>query len=561
MKQNYLLPLMLVITQFITAQKSDYKIPDSIQNKDFRYLENRIYQFRNDSTRAALYLFSYLEKAKRERNWRELQNGYQNIVYLSPPAVQLVYADSMLYAAKKTEDNDAIGAAFLTKGILSFAQKRHKEALDDYLIANEYIAKTNDHYLIYKVKYNMAQLKNYMGFYDEAITLLKECANYYKKNHDRPYLNSLHSLGLSYNKMGNYGMCSQTNAEGIRESAKRSVPEMGVYFRHSEGVNQYFLKNYQQAIDYLKNSISKIESNKDFANEAVGNFYIGKSYWELKKQETAIPYFNKVDQILNNTQFTRRDLLESYVLLINYYKTKDHPKLHLYYIDQLLKAERLLHETNRYLASKVHKEYDNKTYLIEKQKLEQQLDKRKYNDLMFIVFVTLLFLILVFLSYRHYKNNSMYKKKFEALMDKSSEAKKETTKIPPSGIADINPAVAAELIKQLEKWEKDKKFLDQDISLVKLAASFNSNTKYLSLIVYHYRQKKFVTYVNELKIDYLIQALQENKQLRKYKQKALADEIGFSSIQRFAHAFRARTEMPASYFIAQLLKEETAAAL
>ncbi|WP_244533824.1 AraC family transcriptional regulator [Flavobacterium granuli] len=556
MKQ--LFRLVLLVPFWLQSQNASFQIPDSIQHKDFRYLEDRIYQFRNDSTKAALYLFSYVKKAKVEKNWRELQNGYQNLLHQSPPVLRLIYADSMLYAAKKTKEDAAIGAAFLTKGIVFFAQKKHKEALDNYLTANEYIAKTDDHYLIYKVKYNMAQLKNYLSFYDEAIALLRECINYYKKNHDRAYLNSLHSLGLSYNKLGNYGLCSQTNAEGIRESEKRAVPEMSTYFRHSEGVNQYFLKNYQQAIDYLKNTVAVLENNDDFANEAVANFYIGKSYWNLKNQQTAIPYFSKVDQILNSRQFTRRDLLESYVLLIHYYKAKHDPKLHLYYIDQFFKAEHLLHETNRYLASKVHKEYDSKSYLIEKEKLERKVDTEKYHRILSIAIISFLFLLLVFISYRHYKKNSVYKKKFEALMGKSSEAKKETNKIPPIGIADINPTVAAELIKQLEKWEEDKKFLEQDISLVKLAAAFNSNTKYLSLIVYHYRQKKFVTYVNDLKIDYLIQALQENKQLRQYKQKALADEIGFSSIQRFAHAFQARAEMPASYFIAQLLKEETA---
>ncbi|PRZ21564.1 helix-turn-helix domain-containing protein [Flavobacterium granuli] len=559
MKQ--LFRLVLLVPFWLQSQNTSFQIPDSIQHKDFRYLEDRIYQFRNDSARAALYLFSYVKKAKRERNWRELQNGYQSLLHQSPPALRLVYADSMVYAAKKTSDDAAIGAAFLTKGIVFYAQKKYKEALDDYLIANEYIARTNDYYLIYKVKYNMALLKSYSGFYEEAISLLRECVSYYKKKHDGAYLNSLHSLGLSYNKVGNYGLCSQTNAEGIRESEKRAVPEMTSYFKHSEGVNQYFLKNYQQSIDYLKNTVAVLENNDDFANEAVGNFYIGKSYWALKKHETAIPYFTKVDQILNSRQFTRRDLLESYQLLIHYYKAKDNAKLHLYYIDQLFKADRLLHETNLYLVSKVNKEYDNKTHIIEKQKLEHLIDKGKYNDIIFIAIVTLLFMILLFLGYRDFKNKSMYKKKFEALMDKNGEAKKETTKIPHSGIADINPTVAAELIKQLEKWEKDKKFLDQDISLVKLAASFNSNTKYLSLIVYHYRHKKFVTYVNELKIDYLIQALEENKQLRQYNQKALAEEIGFSSIQRFAHAFRARTEMPASYFMAQLRKEETTSGL
>ncbi|CAM2938612.1 tetratricopeptide repeat protein [Flavobacterium frigoris] len=485
--------LLLFVPLWIQSQNTSFKVPDSIQNKDFVYLEDRIDQFKDDSTRAAIYLFTYINKAKREHNWQELKNGYQNLMHLSPSSMRIIYADSMVYAAKKAKDNAAIGSAFLTKGIVLFSNKKYKEALDDYLIANEYIAKTNDQYLIYKVKYNIAQLKNSMGFYDEAISLLRECVNYYKKNHDRAYLNSLHSLGLSYNKVGNYGLCSITNEEGIKESAKRASPEMSAYFQHSEGVNQYFLHNYQKAITNLKSTMPEIESNNDFANEAVGNFYIGKSYWELKKHETAIPYFKKVDQILNSKQFIRRDLLETFALLINYYKTKKEDKLHLYYIDQLLIADHLLLETNSYLVSKVSKEYDNKNILIQKQKLEQQVNGQKSNNLIFIVLVTLIFLTLLFVSYRNFKIKSTYKKNYDALMNKSIQPIKEITPIQHAGIADINAVAVTELIRQLEKWEQGKKFLDKEITLVKLAATFNSNTKYLSLVVYHHRHKKFVT--------------------------------------------------------------------
>ncbi|MBE0393243.1 helix-turn-helix domain-containing protein [Flavobacterium sp. PL002] len=548
--------LLLFVPLWIQSQNTSFKVPDSIQNKDFAYLDDRIDQFKNDSTRAAIYLFTYIKKAKREHNWQELKNGYQNLMHMSPSSMRIIYADSMVYAAKRSKDNAAIGSAFLTKGIVLFSIKKHKEALDDYLIANEYIAKINDFYLIYKVKYNIAQLKNNMGLYDEAISLLRQCVTYYKNNHDRAYLNSLHSLGLSYNKVGNYGLCSITNEEGVKESEKRSSPEMIAYFQHSEGVNQYFLNNYQKAIDNLKSTMPEIESNNDFANEAVGNFYIGKSYWELKKYESAIPYFKKVDQILNSKQFIRRDLLETFVLLINYYKTKKDDNLHLYYIDQLLKADHLLLETNSYLVSKVSKEYDNKNILIEKQKLEGQVNGQKSNNLIFIVLVTLIFLTLLFVSYRNFKIKSTYKKNYDALMNKSIQPTKEITPIQHAGIADINTAAVNELIRQLEKWEQGKKFLDKEITLVKLAATFNSNTKYLSLVVYHHRHKKFVTYVNDLKIDYLINALKESKILQQYTNKALADEIGFSSTQRFANAFKARANMPAAFYIAQLNKEE-----
>nr|WP_231380045.1 helix-turn-helix domain-containing protein [Flavobacterium sp. CG_9.1] len=138
---------------------------------------------------------------------------------------------------------------------------------------------------------------------------------------------------------------------------------------------------------------------------------------------------------------------------------------------------------------------------------------------------------------------------------KKSEApfKNETIHIT-KGIEDINQETVGILLKQLERFEKDKKFLEKDLTAAKLTVAFGSNAKYLSKIIYHARGKKFVEYINDLKIDYLIQLLNEDKMLRNYKNKALAEEVGFSSTQRFANAFFARTGMPPTYFIEELKK-------
>jgi AraC-like DNA-binding protein len=50
--------------------------------------------------------------------------------------------------------------------------------------------------------------------------------------------------------------------------------------------------------------------------------------------------------------------------------------------------------------------------------------------------------------------------------------------------------------------------------------------------------------------------IKEDKKIQNYTNKALAEEAGFSSIQRFANAFFARAGMPTSYFIEELQKEQ-----
>jgi len=557
MNQKKIYFCLIIISQLIYAQKNNFKIPDSLKNKNFNYLDDKIYDLRGDSSSASVYLYTYLYKAKREQNWKEIINGYQNILHESPESLKLIYADSMIYIAKKSKVDELIGSSYLSKGIVYYGKKQLQNALDNYIIANNFISKTNDKYLIYKVKYNIAVIKSYLGFYDEAISLLKECIVYFKDNGTRPYLNSLHSLGLCYNKIGDYGQCSQTNAFGLSESERLQNKDMIPYFLHSEGINQYFSNNYSTAITNLKASLESIIQNKDFASESIANFYIGKSFWRQNKYEKALPYFQKVDQIFKEKGYIRPDLRETYELLIQYYKSKDNLEGQLYSIDQLLKADDFLNESYKYLVTKIHKEYNTNELLFEKEKIHAEFLKEKRYVYFFICLVIILFIISFFLSYRHLKNKRIYKQKFDDLMSRIDSDAKSKPKIKSDNnqLLDINADTAASMLKQLEKFEHDKKFLEKDLTLSKLAVRFNSNPKYLSIIIAHYRDKSFSKYINDLKIDYLVNLLKTDKRFRNYTNAALAEEAGFTSTQRFAHAFLARTEISTAYFIEQIKKK------
>jgi AraC-like DNA-binding protein len=557
MIKKYLLILSLCLGDQICAQEIHFKIPDTLRNKDYDYLSERIEQSENDSSKQSLYLRSYLVKSKSEKNLKKVVNGYKNYAHYSPENLKLIYADSMVYTAKKTMDNALIGSSYLSKGIIYYSQKKHNYALDNYLIANNYISKTNDKYLIYKTKYNIAQIKYFLGFYDEAISLFRECIGYFKENSVGGYLNSLHSLGICYNRIGNYGLCTDTNLLGIAEGRRLDNNEMRDYFIHSEGVNQYFKGNYALAIKKITYALPTIHKYKDFANEAVGYFYIGKSYWDLKNPQMAIPYFKKVDAVFNDKGYIRPDLRNNYELLISYFKSQNNLNSQLYYIEKLLKVDSVISNRYRYVSRKITKEYDTKELLFQKNNIQKLFDKRKYNDYIFTSIILFLFLAVVLLVYRSIRIRKVYRQRFDELMKKSETATKVESKNIANGIEDINQDTVASILKQLEKFEKDKMFLEKDLTAAKLAASLDSNVKYLSKIISHYRGKKFVNYINDLKVDYLIALLKEDRKIQNYTNKALAEEVGFSSTQRFANAFFARTGMPTSFFIEELKKEQS----
>lgn len=554
MIKKYLLVVFLCFGIQFYAQNRNSASTDTLQNKNYGYLFERIEATQEDGVKQKLYLEYFLNKAKAGKNPQDIINGYKNYLYYSTEKLKLIYADSMIYAAKKSKDNALIGSAYLSKGIVYYGQKKLKYALDNYLIADNYISTTEDKYLIYKVKYNIGNIKYYLGFYDEAISLFVECRDFFKGKNDRAYLNSLHLLGLCYNKIGNYGLCSEINEKGIQEGVQLENNEMRDYFIHSEGINQYFKSNYAAAIKKITQSLPAINKNKDFANESVGYFYIGKSYWDLRNLEMALLYFKKVDQIFDDKQYIRPDLRESYELIIKYYKSKGDLEKQLFYIEKLLKADSVLDNRFRYLSGRVRKVYDTKVLLKDKKEIEESFNKRKHNDLIFTAILVLFFLIVLFIAYRHIRNKNIYRQKFEELMKQNGSIVKEDVKNGHNGIEDIHKDTVALILKQLEKFERDKKFLEKDLTSIKLAAIFKSNPKYLSKIIYHFRGKKFPTYIADLKIDYIISLLKEDPKVRKYSNRALADEAGFSSTQRFATAFHAKAGCPTSYFINELNK-------
>lgn len=540
------------------SQKADFRIPDSLSNKNYEFYIDRLENDDADSRRAAIYSKAYLAKAKAEHNWKEMVGAYKAILHQSDNRLRLVYADSMISAAKKDGNRDLVGSAFLTKGIVYYDLKEHSKALDNYITANDYISGGGNEYLEYKIKFHIAEIKYYLGFYPDATILFQSCVNYFKaEERDVPYLSSLHSLGLCYNKIGKFQFCSNINKLGISEAIRIRKPDAIAHFTHSEGVNQYFLKNYTAAIKKLDSCLPALITSKDFANETVAYFYLGKSYWKLNQREKAVSYFLKVDKAFMDSDYIKPDLRENYELLIDYYKSRNDGSKELLYINRLLKADRFLEKHYKYLTGKIYKEYDTKSLLIAKNQVEKSLEFRKAMDVILYIVIALLLVVLLFLTYRYFENQKIYKKKFEELMNQKELPKVSEKKEIKKGELDINPDVIASVLKHIDKFEATKKYLDKDMNLTKLATIFESNSKYVSLIIAFYKGKKSIDYINDLKIDYIINLLKTDNRYKHYTNKALGEECGFSTTQHFTRAFTSRTGISPTYFVQELKKIST----
>jgi len=113
-----------------------------------------------------------------------------------------------------------------------------------------------------------------------------------------------------------------------------------------------------------------------------------------------------------------------------------------------------------------------------------------------------------------------------------------------------------ELIKKLEQFEIEHGFTDKELSIAVLAAKMKTNTKYLSHIINKYRQKDFNTYINALRIDYIINKMRDNPKYLNYKISYLAEEAGFSSHSKFTTVFKNVAGLSPSTFIDYLKKNQ-----
>jgi AraC-like DNA-binding protein len=116
----------------------------------------------------------------------------------------------------------------------------------------------------------------------------------------------------------------------------------------------------------------------------------------------------------------------------------------------------------------------------------------------------------------------------------------------------IKKGTQESILQALDHFEKKQLFLIKNITLSVLSKKIKTNPKYLSFIINEYKNKSFPQYINDLRIDYIVDVLHENKTYRKYSLKAIANEIGFGNTESFNSAFHKKLGLYPSYFIKKL---------
>ena len=202
---------------------------------------------------------------------------------------------------------------------------------------------------------------------------------------------------------------------------------------------------------------------------------------------------------------------------------------------------------------------------------------------MFLFLISLLVIGLIVLRYR--KLQKTYKARFEeiiaqselkkhddkkitqkhALLTKEQENKEDSQIIPKVNITEasfdynfynkipgLNPIFIENILNQLEEFENNNKFLDTQISQRLLSENFSTNATYLSKIINVYKGKTFNIYINDLRLDYIIEFLKNDVKYLNMDVKELARLSGFSNTENFSDNFQRKFKIKPSYFIKKM---------
>ncbi len=271
-----------------------------------------------------------------------------------------------------------------------------------------------------------------------------------------------------------------------------------------------------------------------------------------------------LEEILNrNSKHTPEQLAKYYKLLASGYKNLGNNELSILYYEKYDVENKKVEENKIVSLGTTHILAENNTAL----KTEEQERKKEH----WIVAFMLLFGFLMLVFYRNKRIQKKNKESFNDLMIKIKDFEdgkiiKEQSSTNAESEVDSEYAAKSnedsnyviddekvnEILTRLQKLEEQKYFLRQDCTLHNMAKRLKTNTTYLSKIVNTHLNKTFSVYINELRINYAVIELKQNKQLRAYSTKAIAQELGYKKAGSFSKYFKEATGITPSVYIKEI---------
>lgn len=373
----------------------------------------------------------------------------------------------------------------------------------------------------------------------------------------RNLLLSIYYQEKAFDFFGNYDREYVWNNLKLSEKYLDKIPD-GENKLHLKGINQWIYGHTLLALKESPDSaLMFTEKAEDYFIQANRPDYLrgilklnrGRSYFLKNQKDLAY------ESYLEAEKYT--DSLESVVSRMLVYK-----ELQEYYISKndtvnsfkyLTKYDQLKTVLVNERANPIEALFEN----IENKKSQLEKKNNLYSFLTYLAIIVLITGLILFFNGKS-KVEKNIKKLLEQLENnqKVEIVEEEKDNVKQAFKESINEETYNKIIDGLEKFEKSKGYLKSNLTLADVCSDIKVSTRYLSLYLNQEKGKDFNRYINECRINYIIDKLYKDKDYRKYKLSYLAEECGFSSHAKFSTVFKMFTGVTPSSFVKHLDKNE-----
>lgn len=351
-----------------------------------------------------------------------------------------------------------------------------------------------------------------------------------------------------------------SEAHKLLTTAKASFQKMGdsaAVFTANIALSEFYLKTDQE--DSAKLLLEKMlaglhkKPNSDFQKLQVLNG-LGAVYFSEKNYVKSLELYQNALAVAANisNNYFKNKSLEG--MAVNYLALEDAENF--YTTKQRINNTSSEVQTDRTLAINSVYNFINTSG---KEQSKQQLRRGYFWIYIWAGIFFLLLIVGVFVNYLFVSKTKEYVAIWKYIQPKKPQPETKQLKPNIEKSTSVPSEIEQALLLKLNTFEAGKKYTNPDMSIALLAAKFDTNTKYLSEVINRQKGKNFNSYINELRINYIIEKLKTDSVYFNYKVSYLAEESGFSSHSSFATVFKSVTGISPTKFMDFLQKRKETA--
>lgn len=280
---------------------------------------------------------------------------------------------------------------------------------------------------------------------------------------------------------------------------------------------------------------------------------MGDCFHNLKQVDSALFYCKKYKKNYQVTKVSKENLLMAYNIMTQSYSEKNDNKNAYLYAQKSLELIQSIEGIKNKSLNFLHN-YDLNKIKEESNKIIAS--KNYFKIFLFGILIVLAFVVYSFFYYykvqkeKYYRFLKIIQNLRESKTSMNNNLKIDKTEVQPKQT--IDDELIEKLTLGLKKLEQKDIFLDPNFKLAFVAKKLNTNTAYLSQYFNQVMQKTFSEYMQELRIQYILQKLIDTPHYRKYTLQAIAEEVGYKDANTFVRVFKKQTGLSPNYYIEKL---------